>query len=122
MSDEIQEAPEQVEAHTCQYCGSKTRADIVNMALWEGERLVIITDVPAQICEKCYEQFYEDSALFKIDKLRGTRFPKEKAQEVIEVPVFSLKSVDIRIETSHPVKGGNPKDEETSKFAGYEEL
>lgn len=105
--------------HTCQYCGAKTREDVVNMALWEGERLVIIADVPAQICETCYEQFYDDSTMFKIDKLRAHRFPRGKAREVIEVPVFSLTIVDSQPKTSD--QGDNPQDEETRQdpFIGY---
>lgn len=100
-----EEAQEVVDLHRCEYCGSQTEEDIVNMALWEEGRLVVIEDIPARVCKECLEQYYDDITRFKIDKLRGDRFPMEKAKEVIEVPVFSLTSVDVQEKRSTPQRG-----------------
>ena len=81
---------EQNGSHTCQYCGAETYEDVVRVAMWEEEKLVVIEDVPARTCKGCLEQYYDELTTFKIDKLRGSRFPIENAQRVIQVPVFSL--------------------------------
>jgi len=116
------EAQVELDPHKCQYCGSQTRDDIVNMALWEegGKRLVIIADVPARICEKCYEQFYDDDTLFKVDKLRAIRFPVQKAREVMQVPVFSLTNTDIELQSTQPADTATTQDRGGRKdvFAG----
>lgn len=83
------------ENYTCQYCGSNTYEDVVRMCLWEGERLVVIEDIPARVCENCMEQFYDSVTRFRIDTFREERFPLEEARRVIEVPIFSLEDVKI---------------------------
>ena len=82
--------PESQGDTACSYCGAATHEDNVNMALWEGERLVVIEDVPARVCKGCFEQFYDDIVRFEVDQLRGEGFPLAAAERVVEVPVFSL--------------------------------
>ena len=76
--------------HTCKYCNSDTKEDIVKMSLWEGEQLIVIENVPARVCEGCLEQFYDTNVLLRVDQLRGRAFPVEDAKRIMEVPVFSL--------------------------------
>lgn len=77
----------------CPYCGAHTRDDLINMTLWEGDRLFAIEGVPARVCEGCYEQFFDEAITFKIDYLRGLRFPLSKSERVLEVPVFSFEAI-----------------------------
>jgi len=77
--------------YKCETCGSAIHRDIVRAAFWEGEKLVVVEDIPALVCEGCMEQYYDDETVFKIDMLRGNGFPSEKARREIRVPVFSLK-------------------------------
>ena len=76
--------------HTCKYCDAKTRENVVNMCLWEGERLIVIEGLPARVCGECLEQYYDNDVLVRIDQLRAKSFPVEQAKRVMEVPVFSL--------------------------------
>lgn len=73
----------------CPYCGGTTHADVVRLALWEGDRLVVIDGVPARVCAGCFEQFFDDTVNFTIDALRGRRFPEERAERMLRVPVFA---------------------------------
>lgn len=73
----------------CPYCGGATHADIVRLALWEGDRLVVIDGVPARVCGDCFEQFFDDAVNFTIDALRGRRFPEDRADRMLRVPVFA---------------------------------
>ncbi len=76
----------------CSYCGGSTREDLVKSCLWEGGSVFLMEDIPARVCEKCYEQFYDEETVARIEKLRRDGFPRGTASRVIEVPVFSLSS------------------------------
>jgi len=90
----------------CEFCGSNTREDVVNMALWEEGNLIVIEDVKARICDQCHEQFYDSETTWKIDKLRQEGFRPENAEREIKVPVFSLRRVKIsELNFPHPVLG-----------------
>jgi len=76
---------------TCTRCGGgELRAARVRSAFWEGERLVVVEDIPALVCAACSEQFYGDSTAIVLDLLRGDGFPAERAKSVMQVPVFSF--------------------------------
>ncbi|MGO9173137.1 MAG: type II toxin-antitoxin system MqsA family antitoxin [Rhodomicrobium sp.] len=78
----------------CPACEStNTRHDYVRSALWQNERLFVIEDVPALVCNTCGEQFYDNAAVLLIDRLRATGFPPEDAVRELRVPVFSCRSV-----------------------------
>ena len=81
--------------HTCKYCEANTQENVVNMCLWEGEKLIVIEGLPARVCEECLEQYYDNDVLVRIDQLRATSFPVEQAKRVMEVPVFSLPDPEL---------------------------
>jgi YgiT-type zinc finger domain-containing protein len=77
---------------SCQHCGSTTlHAGSVRSAFWHGERLVVVEDIPALVCDACHEQFYDDLTAVRLDLLRGAGFPDLQAQRELRVPVFSLR-------------------------------
>lgn len=81
------------QAHAeCANCGSTNiRAASVRSAFWHQDRLVVVEDIPALVCEDCNEQFYGDSAVVMLDMLRGNDFPPAQARGELRVPVFSLR-------------------------------
>jgi YgiT-type zinc finger domain-containing protein len=91
--------PNQPEAPTCHQCGKSTfREDRVRSAFWHDERLVVIEDIPALVCNFCHEQLYDDSTVVLIDQMRGRGFPPEQAQSELRVPVFRLTRLPERKE------------------------
>ncbi len=82
---------EAAEAPRCQSCatGRLTR-DRVKTAIWSGDRLVVVEDVPALVCPHCGEQFYEDETAMRLDMLRGGGFSPDRAVRLMAVPVFSF--------------------------------
>ena len=78
----------------CAYCGGSTHEGKVKTCLWEDRGVFIIEDIPARVCEKCFEQFYEEGTVMQIERLRRDGFPRRKAKKVIEVPVFSLAPLE----------------------------
>lgn len=60
-------------------------------AIWQGERVAIVEDIPAQVCEACAEQYYDPAVSDALRCLAENGFPREAAQREVVVPVFSLK-------------------------------
>jgi YgiT-type zinc finger domain-containing protein len=78
----------------CPACEStNTHYACVRSAFWHNDRLVVIEDVPALVCDTCGEQFYDDTAVSLIDRIRGNGFPPEDAVGELRVPVFSCRNV-----------------------------
>jgi YgiT-type zinc finger domain-containing protein len=76
----------------CTQCSdSALRTTTIRSAFWEGDRLVVIEDIPALVCPKCHEQYFDDTTVVVLDLMRGDGYPPEKAVREITVPVFSLR-------------------------------
>ncbi len=79
------------DAPRCQSCATGRLArDRVRTALWSGDRLVVVEDVPALVCQSCGEQFYEDETAMRLDMMKGGGFPTEGAAREMLVPVFAF--------------------------------
>lgn len=91
------DACEQSVALTCANCGSaNVSRRQVRSAFWEGERLVVVQDIPALVCDACAEQFYDDATVIALDRMRGEGFAAELARTELRVPVFSLGDRAVR--------------------------
>ena len=78
----------------CPACESaNTRHGHVRSAFWHDDRLVVIEDVPALVCNICGEQFYDNAAVRMIDRIRENGFRREDAVRELRVPVFSCNNV-----------------------------
>ncbi len=78
----------------CPVCESTdTRHGRVRSAFWHNDRLVVVEDVPALVCNVCGEQFYDDATVHMIDRMRQNGFPQEEAIRELRVPVFSCDAV-----------------------------
>ncbi len=75
----------------CPKCGQDMRSAMVKTAIWIGERLFVVEDVPAQVCDSCVEQFYDEQVTEAIRRLTQEGFPSTEAKGEILVPVFSLQ-------------------------------
>jgi len=75
----------------CPRCNKLTYPGLVRTNIWQGEeRLIIVEDIPAQICEQCGEQYYDpltSEALRALVEDLNSATPKR----VMEVPVYSLE-------------------------------
>ena len=91
MLDDLVMQADQEDALTCTQCGAHdVRRHRLRSAFWQEERLVVVQDIPALVCETCGEQFYDDATAIALDLLRGAGFPRERARAVLEVDVFSF--------------------------------
>lgn len=60
-------------------------------AIWHGDRVAIVEDIPALVCGKCSEQFYDEPVSDALRRLAEDGFPAHAATSEIVVPVFSLR-------------------------------
>lgn len=81
------------EGTACPFCGGNTRADVGRMALMIDDRVTVIEDVPARICDGCLEQFYDEHILFKVDQVRGKRFAGAEPRKMIQTPVYAWEDL-----------------------------
>jgi len=77
----------------CKYCGSVTVNDMVKSVLWVDGRLIAIENIPARVCQRCREQFYDDQTIEKMTTLAKRGFVPGTARRDVSVPVFSLADV-----------------------------
>lgn len=77
--------------HECPQCGStRLRESLVKSAFWQDERLVVVDNIPAVVCEACGERFYDDATVTALDLMQGDGFPVSEAVSHMHVPVFSF--------------------------------
>jgi YgiT-type zinc finger domain-containing protein len=67
------------------------RADTVKTAIWIQERLIVVEDIPAQICDACMEQFYDDDTTDALRRLTEEGFASVAPTRELVVPIFSLQ-------------------------------
>jgi YgiT-type zinc finger domain-containing protein len=79
--------------HECPQCGARQlQQDLVKSAFWHDERLVVVDDIPAVVCEACGERFYDDTTITLLDLMQGDGFPSAQASGHLHVPVFSFSA------------------------------
>jgi YgiT-type zinc finger domain-containing protein len=72
----------------CQVCGGAVKEQTVNLDLWKKEKLYVIKNVPAKVCEQCGEKYFSSKIYGIIDKLLKE---KSKPDDTMVVSVLSLK-------------------------------
>jgi len=80
----------------------------VRTAIWQGEHLAIVEDIPAHVCSGCLEQFYDADVSDALRRLTEHGFPRDRAQREITVPVFSLEGRVRRAAASGTDPDGDP--------------
>ena len=75
----------------CQRCERLTRAAIVRTNIWLGERLVVVEDIPAQLCEQCGEQYYDEMTSEALRALVLDDLDSVEPKRVMEVNVYSME-------------------------------
>jgi YgiT-type zinc finger domain-containing protein len=74
----------------CESCNNPTYKKVANVTLWSGDQLVLVENVPVQVCENCQEQYYDEGTGDTILQLASAGFPAEHKVREITVPVFRL--------------------------------
>jgi len=76
------------ESAVCPECDKRLEERIVKLALWIGEELVLVEDVPASVCPGCGKRYFSTQVTEAIQGLWLTSLGN--AGRKTEVPVFTL--------------------------------
>ncbi|MDN5345365.1 MAG: hypothetical protein PWQ18_1479 [Clostridia bacterium] len=72
----------------CPLCGSKVRPKKVRVENWWGDKLTLVENVPAWVCEECGEQYYDAETTLQLEEIRKEHM---KPKRIIEVPVYDFR-------------------------------
>ncbi len=86
-----------MEYDSCEYCNSEVRPKRVTVHYRHKGRLVIIENVPAGVCRRCGERYYDARTVEKMESIARSR--KEAKRKVV-VPVRDF--ADVATPTSWP--------------------
>lgn len=75
----------------CPRCQRPMRSALVKTAMWYDERVVLVENVPAMVCDSCVEQFYDDEITEALTRVTEEGFAGAEQTGEILVPVYSLK-------------------------------
>jgi YgiT-type zinc finger domain-containing protein len=67
------------------------RSATVKSAIWRDDRLFLVEDIPAQVCDSCIEQFYDQETSDALRRLTEDGFSSVEPKREILVPIFSLE-------------------------------
>jgi YgiT-type zinc finger domain-containing protein len=75
----------------CPRCGQGMHPELTKTTIWVGERVVIVEDIPAMVCDACMEQFYDENTTEAIRRLTEEGFPSDEIKREILVSIYSLE-------------------------------
>jgi YgiT-type zinc finger domain-containing protein len=75
----------------CPRCGQPMRPATVKSAIWREDRLFLVEDIPAKVCDSCMEQFYDEETSDALRRLTEDGFSSVEPKREILVPIFSLE-------------------------------
>ncbi len=74
----------------CYLCGGKLKKEKVDIARYWGKELIALNDVPALICQKCGERYFEAKVSSKVDEKIQQVLRRKTSIPQINVPVLSF--------------------------------
>jgi YgiT-type zinc finger domain-containing protein len=74
----------------CSFCGGEIIVRQIKAEFWWGEELNIFLDVPAGVCQRCGEQYFDGEVY---DTMAQQATSREGIQRKIQVPVRQFAAV-----------------------------
>ncbi len=76
----------------CKNCDAEElRSDWISTALWRGDELVVVRNIPAMVCPNCGEEFVNAQTALGLNQMTDNGFSHEFAADDMIVPVFDYK-------------------------------
>lgn len=72
----------------CDLCGGELLPGQTTLEIWCGEELVVIKDVPADVCQQCHEAYLSALISERLDNFMSEHH-RYKPERYIAVPQFS---------------------------------
>jgi YgiT-type zinc finger domain-containing protein len=72
---------------TCEYCNGEVRAKTVTVHYRHKGKLVVIENVPARVCRRCGERYYD---AVTVERMEAIARRKKTAEKTVVVPIWDF--------------------------------
>ena len=72
----------------CDLCGGELRPGKTTLEIWRGEELLVIYDVPADVCEQCGEAYLSANVSERLDGFVAEHH-RHRPERYLAVPQYS---------------------------------
>ena len=72
----------------CDLCGGEFRPGATTLEIWRGDELMVIKDVPADVCQQCHEAYLSPEISERLDEFLAEHH-RHRPERYIPVPQYS---------------------------------
>jgi YgiT-type zinc finger domain-containing protein len=72
----------------CDLCGSELEPGTTTLEVWRGEQLIVIRDVPADVCQQCKEAYISANVSERLDRFLE-EYHRHRPEQYLAVPQYS---------------------------------
>jgi len=72
----------------CDLCSGELEPGKTTMEIWRGEQLIVIRDVPADVCQQCNEAYVSADVSERLDHFLG-EYHRHRPEQYLAVPQYS---------------------------------
>ena len=76
----------------CDLCGGELSQGTTSLQLWRGEELIILRNIPAEVCQQCGQSQLSAEISEKIDRFLE-EYQQYLPKRYISVPEFSAEQI-----------------------------
>lgn len=92
---------------TCYLCKGKLEARLITVPRQRNGKLVIIEDVPAEVCTQCGEKYFGPEATLVMSRMLDTEPAPSERTITVPVRTFSKKVLAVKAKQMKAVKPGD---------------
>lgn len=76
----------------CDLCGGELKPGQTKLELWRGEELLVIRDVPADVCQQCHEAYLSAAVSEQLDRflIEPDRYQPERYLAVAQYSAVQM--------------------------------
>jgi YgiT-type zinc finger domain-containing protein len=71
----------------CDLCGGELKPGVTTLEIWRGKELLVIKDVPADVCQQCHEAYLSPEISAKLDRF-VLEHHQHRPERYIPVPQY----------------------------------
>ena len=72
----------------CDLCGGEMRLGTTTLEIWRGQELLVISDVPADVCQQCHEAYISAEVSAQLDRFLAE---PRRPEKYLTVPQYSAR-------------------------------
>lgn len=72
----------------CDRCGGELGAGSTTLEVWRGEQLIVIRDVPADVCQQCREAYISADVSERLDHFLE-EYQRHRPHKYLAVPQYT---------------------------------